>query len=106
MDINASNAPGIEWEYETAKNLFDEIKLEEVSSRINDYVHLENMVVVVQQKEEEGEEKTCRETKLLRKAYSSLQWSFCSCKRHGILCLLKSLQVSMESLEISLKLVV
>lgn len=58
------------------------------------------------EKEEEGEEKTCRETKLLRKAYSSLQWSFCSCKRHGILCLLKSLQVSMESLEISLKFVV
>ena len=47
---------GIEWEYQTAKNLFDEIKLEEVSSRINDYVHPENMVVVVQQKEEEGED--------------------------------------------------
>ena len=54
--LQSEPIPGIEWEYETAKNLFDEIKLEEVSSRINDYVHPENMVVIVQQKEEEGED--------------------------------------------------
>ena len=54
--LQSEPIPGIEWEYQTAKNLLDEIKLEEVSSRINDYVHPENMVVVVQQKEEEGED--------------------------------------------------
>ena len=48
--------PGSEWEFETAKSLFDEIKLEEVSLRINDYIHSENMVVVVEQKEEEGKD--------------------------------------------------
>jgi zinc protease len=48
--------PGIDWEYENAQKIFDNIKLKEVSDRINDYVHSENMVVVVQQKEEEGKE--------------------------------------------------
>ena len=48
--------PGIEWEYENAQKILDDIELKEVSARINDYVHPENMVVVVQQKEEEGKE--------------------------------------------------
>ena len=52
--LESEPIPGIEWEYETAKKLVENIKLQEVSARINDYIHLENMVVVVQQKEEEG----------------------------------------------------
>jgi len=48
--------PGIEWEYETAKKLLAKITLEEVSSRIYDFIHQDNMVVIVQQKEEEGKE--------------------------------------------------
>lgn len=52
--LESEPIPGIEWEFETAKKLVENIKLQEVSDRINDYIHLENMVVVVQQKEEEG----------------------------------------------------
>jgi zinc protease len=47
--------PGIEWEFKTATELVPNIELVEVSTRISDFIHPDNMVVIASRKED-GEE--------------------------------------------------
>ncbi|WP_306353770.1 M16 family metallopeptidase [Flavobacterium sp. '19STA2R22 D10 B1'] len=46
--------PGIAWEYETIKNLFPTIKVEEVNKLITNYIKEDNRVVVITGPEKEG----------------------------------------------------